>query len=65
MKYFSENRGAINALEIRTSTDFREALAIRRYFYHPLRSQKYPPDYYYDFAIIELGKQTKHTILLH
>ena len=54
MKYFSEEKlNDINALEIRTSTEHKEVLAIRRFFYHPLYIK---PQYYYDLAILELGK---------
>ena len=58
MKYFSESKPkAINTLEIRTASDNREVFALRRFFYHPL----YVSDqYYYDLAILELGKQTKN-----
>ena len=60
MKYFSESKSEreINTLEIRTASDDREVFAVRRFFYHPLYVSN---QYYYDLAILELGKQTKNT----
>ena len=57
MESFSRSED-LNAIEIRTGTDFREAFGVRRYFYHPLREPLY---YKYNFAIIELGEQNKVT----
>ena len=56
MKCFSgeEDHEGIFGVEIRKGTDSREAFAVRRYFYHPLREPLY---YKYNFAIIELGKR--------
>ena len=56
MKHFSEANGGISVVEIRTLTDDREVFAVRRVFYHPLRVKNL---YYYDLAILELGKQAK------
>ena len=69
MKYFSESKSEreINTLEIRTASDDREVFAIRRFFYHPLYVSD-PVQYYYDLAILELGKQTKnifHTYVIN
>ena len=60
MKLFSEGNGGINAVEIRTQTDNREVFAVRRVFSHPLRDNNQRRlTYYYDLAILELGKQAK------
>ena len=40
--------------EIRTGTEDREVIAMRRAFVHPLYVP--PGTYYYDIAVIELGK---------
>ena len=63
MKYFSDtNPDAVNTLEIRTATDDREVFTIRRFFRHPLYVSG---QYYYDLAILELGKQTKNTFHIY
>ena len=56
MKHFSERKDEVIAVEIRTLTNNREVFAVRRVFYHPLRVKNL---YYYDLAILELGKQAK------
>ena len=60
MKFFRERSEDITAIEIRKGTDYREAFAVRRFFLHPLKEGAFL-QYYYDFAILELGKQTKNT----
>ena len=63
---FSEGNGGINAVEIRTQTDNREVFAVRRVFYHPLRDNNQRRlTYYYDLAILELGKQAKTLFFLY
>ena len=47
-------------IEIRGGTEFREVIASRRTFTHPLYDP--PGTYHYDIAVIELGK--KISILL-
>ena len=55
--YSSDNQGGTDRITVenRGGTEFREVIASRRKFNHPLYAP--PGTYHYDIAIIELGKE--------